>query len=892
MDCGRTVRFIALLLLLVACSQAAEVLTFHNDNARTGQFLSEVILTPSTVNSTNFGLLLSVPADGRVDAQPLYVSGVTIPGKGVHNVLVVATEHDTMYAYDADNGVKLWQVSLLGSGETPSDNRGCGQVSPEIGITGTPVIDRTAGPNGVIYAVAMSKTASSYFQRLHALDLTTGGELFGGPVDVHATYVGTGDGSSNSVVTFDPKMYKARPGLLLMNGIVYTSWSSHCDISPYTAWIIGYKQSTLKQATVLNLTPNGHEASIWQAGAGPAADPGGNIYFLLANGTFDTNLNAAGFPSRGDYGNAFMKLSTAANSLAVADYFATFDTVAQSNADSDLGSGGAIVLPDLLDSQGHTRHLAVGAGKDSHIYVVDRDNMGKFNSSNNNQIYQQVGGLSGGVFATPAFYNGTLYYGAVSDRLKAFRFASGQFPSTATSQSGTAYAYPGTTPSISANGATNGIVWAIENVNPAVLHAYDALNLATELYNSNQAANSRDHFGAGNKYIVPTIANGKVYVATANSVAVFGMLPGSATPVINSPATVSGLIGQSLNYQITATNGPTGFASGPLPSTLAINTSSGVIAGVPAATGSSPASINASNSHGTAVGSVTFNITDPCNLTLTPGTRSFVSSGGTTNTTVSVNTGCPWTASTDSPGWISFTSGSGTGAGAFGVTMASTTGQARLGTTRAGNNSFTVMQNGVPPIFNDVPATSQYFDYISLLSTKGITAGCQANPPLYCPDTPVTRAQMATLLISTMENINHAGASLPLTYTLAPAYFTDAPTTNPYFAFIQRLADLGITKGCQLSPPLFCTESSITQGQMAVFVIEAWLQSNGFSSFTYTQTPYFTDVPSTNIYFAFVQKMRDLGFRTGCSPTTYCVDAAVSRAEMAPMLLRSLFGAP
>lgn len=230
----------------------------------------------------------------------------------------------------------------------------------------------------------MSKTGSTYFQRLHALDLTTGAELLGGPIAIQASYPGTGANSSGGQVIFDPKQYKERAGLLLLNGVVYTSWASHCDVNPYSAWIMGYNASNLSQTSVLNLTPNGSEGSIWQSGGGPAADPQGNIYTLIANGTFETTLTTPGSPNRGDYGNAFVKVSTAGGTLQVADYFNMSDTVSESNADADLGSGAPIVLPDLGDGAGHTLHLAVGAGKDGNIYVVDRANMGKFNISSNN----------------------------------------------------------------------------------------------------------------------------------------------------------------------------------------------------------------------------------------------------------------------------------------------------------------------------------------------------------------------------------------------------------------------------------------------------------------------------------------------------------------------------
>jgi hypothetical protein len=343
-------------------------------------------------------------------------------------------------------------------------------------------------------------------------------------VDVQAQYPGTGDNSDGTNVIFDPGQYKERAALLLMNAILYTSWASHCDIRPYTGWIIAYNPATLAQTSVLNVTPNGNEGSIWMSGAGLAADSSGNIYFLDANGDFDTNLNSSGFPSDGDYGNAFMKVSTSGG-LAVADYFEMDNQASENGSDTDLGSGGAMVLPDLNDGAGHTMHLAVGAGKDANLYVVNRDSMGKFNPSNNNAIYQELAGkLPGGVFAMPAYFNNTVYFGSVGSPIQAFTITNAKLSASATAHTANSFGYPGATPSISANGSSNGIVWAIENSGTAVLHAYDAGTL-NELYNSNQASGSRDHFGAGNKYMTPTIVNGKVFVGTPNGVAVFGLLP-------------------------------------------------------------------------------------------------------------------------------------------------------------------------------------------------------------------------------------------------------------------------------------------------------------------------------------------------------------------------------
>ena len=506
-------------------STTTTVTTYHNDNPRTGQNLGETTLTPTNVGSAKFGLLFIIPADGKIDAQPLYLPNLTIPNQGTHNVLFVASEHGSVFAFDADTGAQLWKISTLGDGETPSDDHGCDQVTPEIGVTSTPVVDTSVGAHGTIYVAAMSKDASgNYHQRLHALDVTTGTEQFGGPKQIQASYPGTGDNSSGGNVIFSPGQQVARPGLLLLNGVIYTSWGSHCDIRPYSGWIIGYDENALAQVTVLNVTPNGNEGSFWMSGAGPAADASGNIFALAANGTFDSTLNAQGFPARGDYGNAFLRISTANKTLEVADYFEMLDEASENATDNDLGSGGALVLPDLVDGLGVTRHLAVGAGKDANIYVIDRDSMGKFNSSANN-IYQEIQSAlaSGGVFSMPAYFNGFVYFGAAGDNIKSFAISNAKLSTSPAFQTSHTFPYPGATPSISANGTNNAILWAADNSDPAVLYAFDATNLS-ELYDSNHASGGRDHFGTGNKFITPTVINGKVYVGTTTGVGVFGLM--------------------------------------------------------------------------------------------------------------------------------------------------------------------------------------------------------------------------------------------------------------------------------------------------------------------------------------------------------------------------------
>jgi Immunoglobulin I-set domain len=502
-----------------------DVVTYHYDNFRTGQNLNETTLAPANVNQTKFGLLGSFAVDGKVDGQPLYLSNVPIPGKGNKDVLYVVTEHDSVFAFDADSvsgptGTPLWKISPLQAGETPSDDRNCGQVSPEIGITSTPVIDRT---RNAIYLVAVSKTSSGrYVHRIHALDLTTGAELFAGPATITATAQGTGANSSGGSVNFDPAQYNERPGLLQLGSTIYTTWGSHCDIGPYTSWVMAYSADNLTQTGVLNLVPNGNNGGIWMSGAAPAADASGNIYFIVGNGDFDTTLDTKGFPANKNCGNCYAKISSLP--MALLDYFTPMNTVSESASDTDFGSGGPLLVPDLTDSTGATRHLAIGAGKDPNIYVLDRDNLGKFSAKKNN-VYQEITGqLANGMWSKPSYFNSTIYFGAVNDSLKAFTITSGKLSATPSSQSTALFGYPGATPSISANGATNGIVWAVENNNNGILHAYDATNLAIELYNSGQAANSRDKFAA-NKYITPVVANGRVYVGTPNSVAAFGLLP-------------------------------------------------------------------------------------------------------------------------------------------------------------------------------------------------------------------------------------------------------------------------------------------------------------------------------------------------------------------------------
>jgi hypothetical protein len=552
----------ALCCILFLCSasgalaQSTDVLTYHNDNARSGHF-NETVLRPDNINPGNFGLLRILPTDGEILAEPLYAGGVTIPGLGTCNVLFIESENDTVYAFAADSSNILWQASVAGTNdnETAYAIDTC-TIVPKLGVTATPVIDRQFGPNGTIFIQAMSQDKyGNAHQTLHALDLATGQERIT-PVEITATYPGTGDDSSNGQLFFDPAAYYDRACLMLLNGVIYTFWSAHCNSLPATSWIIAYNEYTFAPAGVLNLEPNSFWGSIWNSSGGPAADTNGNIYVATGNGgpltgspghvNFTNGLNAGGFPVDADYGCSLVKLSTANNSLTVTDYFAMSNVVEENFNDWDLGAGGPVVLPDMIDSESNTRQLVVIAGKDENVYLADCANMGKYNPANNNALYEELAnvftgtndtppdahGMSGGNWSTPAYFNGTLYFGPVRGPITAFPFQNALL-SASSSTSPTVFSYPGAIPCVSASGASNGIVWAVETVGKsgfyglpnrtAVLHAYAATNLANEFYNSTQAANNRDEFGSVNDFATPTIANGRVYVPSSEGVGVFGL---------------------------------------------------------------------------------------------------------------------------------------------------------------------------------------------------------------------------------------------------------------------------------------------------------------------------------------------------------------------------------
>jgi chitodextrinase len=499
--------------------------TFHNDNARTGANLNETVLTPSTVNSVRFGKLQSYALDGAAYASPLYVPAVTVPGQGVHNVVYVATEHNSVYAFDADgtSATPLWKVSFIDpvAGITtvlPTDTGECCDIVPEIGITGTPVIDPTTG---TLYVVAKTKETvggtTTFVQRLHALDTSTGAEKFGGPVVITGSVPGTGAGSSGGQIQFLPLRQNQRPALLLNNGVVYIAFGSHGDQQPYHGWIMGYDAATLQQTMIYNATPNGEGAGIWLANAGIAADTSGAMYFATGDGSFNADTGGVNF------GDSYVKLDAAGRVL---DYFTPHNEGFLDGSNADLGSGGIMLLPDQPGA--HPR-LLVSAGKNGTIDLIDRENMGHFNPVNDNQIVQSLvdifpfGTPEPGNYSAPVYFNGTIYFSPVADSIQAFRLNNGLFNPTPTSRSARIFQYPGGTLALSASGTTNGILWALERRSSSngALRAYDANDLGIELYNSDQAG-TRDVLDEVVKFSAPLIANGKVYVGSATRLTIFG----------------------------------------------------------------------------------------------------------------------------------------------------------------------------------------------------------------------------------------------------------------------------------------------------------------------------------------------------------------------------------
>jgi hypothetical protein len=524
----------------------AGVFTQHNDISRTGLNLSESILTPSNVNTASFGKLFSQAVDGYIYAQPLYVPNVTIAG-GTHNVIYVATEGDSVYAFDADsntgtNGGLLWHASLIdtahgaASGATTVNiqqdlDSTCTDLVPQVGITSTPVVDPSSG---TMYVEVKSKENGNYIHRLHAIDITTGAEKSPGPVEITATVAGNGDGGTT--VSLDGLHHLNRVGLLWLNGAIYIGYASHCDVTPYHGWLLAYDAATFTQTSLLITTPNGTQTSdlggFWMGGTGVAADSNGNIFIASGNGDFDT----VNVPAQ-ELGDTIMKVFNLGNpTLSLLDYFTPYDQSLLDGGDQDVGSGGVILLPD---QPGSVTHELVQAGKAGTIHLVDRDQMTAGNlhycqgCGSDTQITQEIQEsiAQNWLFGAPAYFNSTVYFCGSGDNLKAFPLSNGLLATSPNEMSGHEFNFPGCSPAVSADGSSNGIIWATDtstygnagaSLGPTVLYAYQAGTL-TMLWNSSETGT--DTAGNATKFATPTIANGKVYIGTQTQLDVYGLHP-------------------------------------------------------------------------------------------------------------------------------------------------------------------------------------------------------------------------------------------------------------------------------------------------------------------------------------------------------------------------------
>jgi hypothetical protein len=532
-------------------SSFVAVLTQHNDLNRTGANLRETVLNVGNVNTNQFGLVFSRTVDDEIHTQPLIMTNVSVPGKGMHNLAIVATVNDTVYAFDADDSsvvAPYWQTNFLSPGVVAPRNTdmtgACGgnynDFAGRMGIVGTPVIDPASG---TLYVVVRTKEGlSTFVQRLHSLDVRTGAPRPNSPVVITATYPGTGVGNVGGVITFDSQRQNQRPALALVNGIVYVTWSSHCDWNPYHGWVIGYDAATLQRAVVYNNTPNGQMAGIWMSDQAPAADAAGNLYISTGNGTVGSAGNPQDTVNRGE---SFLKLTRSGTNFTVASWFTPFNWPSLESGDTDLGSGGVLLIPGT--------NLLFSGGKQGVMYLVNRDNMGGLTSSTtaDDNVVQtfQVAGGSHQVHGGPAWWDGPdgsyAYLQVSTDFLRQYKFdwATGKFllPNFAQGPVSAPSGQPGGIISVSANGtnAGSGVVWvchqlvgnANQQTRPGILRAYNAQNISTELWNSEQLP-GRDSVGNFAKYVAPTVANGKVYVATfSNKLNVYGLLPAPALTI-------------------------------------------------------------------------------------------------------------------------------------------------------------------------------------------------------------------------------------------------------------------------------------------------------------------------------------------------------------------------
>ena len=786
--------FVLFCAAVVPAFGQTSVLTQHNDNARTGQNTSETILNTSNVNVNQFGKLFAMPADAQVYAQPLYVPGVTIKG-GVHNVVIIATENDSVYAYDADSsGAPLWKASMVdaahgaGAGETSLNSAttiGCDDLQPLIGITSTPVIDSSSK---TIYVESKSTNGTSYFHRLHALDLLTGNEKVPGPVVIAGTVSGTGDGSSGGQLAFDNFHHLNRPGLLLMNGTIYLAYASHCDDSPFHGWLFAYDAGTFTQKSVYVTTPNGGLGGFWMSGAGVAADASGNIFIASGNGDFDTT----NVPAK-ETGDTILKLGTTNQILTQLDYFTPQDQASLDVGDVDLGAGGVLLLPD---QPGAFPHILVEAGKEGKVYVINRDQMTTGNThycsgcASDPEIIEEAG-VVGGMFNLPAYWNNTLYFWGTNDVLKSIPITNGLPDFTHITGSTPLINFPGAGVSVSSNGTTAGsaIVWAINGTHylggpngfgPAVLYAYDATNIPTMLYSTAQNA-ARDTPGNAVKFVVPTIANGKVYVGTSTEVDVYGLLGANSPPNISSLTPSSATVGgAAFTLTLTGTGFVTGatvnFGASPAITPSSV-TSTQIVATIPAA-------------DIVTAGTVNLTVTNPAG-------------GGTSNAqTFTINNPAP-TATSLSP------------------TSAT-----------AGGAAFTLTVNGTAFVSTSVVKFNGAAKTTTFVSATQLTA-------------PITAADIATAGTASVTVTNPApggGTSGSLSFTInpvsAPTLTSAAPTsaTAGGAAFTLTLTGTGFVAGATVNfganPAI--TPSSVTSTQIVVTIPAADIATAGTVNVTVT----------------------------------------------------------
>jgi hypothetical protein len=889
---GRTLRrpsrlYGTAILLFLFCRGSAAIgadwLTYRNDNFRSGLDSNETVLTVSNVNFTTFGKIFSHSVDGYVYAQPLVLSAVAIPGSGTHNVLFVATEHDSVYAFDADdaaggNANPLWQVSFLANprpGVTvttvPSADVNSGDLVPEIGITSTPVIDPATG---TIYVEAKTKEvivsppSASYLHRLHALDVATGAEKFGGPILINAVVAGTGDGSVNHQVSFNGLRQMNRPGLLLSNGVVYLGYASHGDNGPYHGWVFGYDAASLAPTGVYNTTPDGGLGGIWMAGDGLAADASGNIYYSTGNGTYDLST------PHPNYGDSVTKLSGAGGfPIPVLDYFTPFNQDQLNSLDWDLGSGGVLLLPD---QPGPNPHLLVTAGKEGKIYLISRDQLGGYDPNLDHCVQtlpNAVGGGSGdGSWSTPAYFNGYVYYGANDDFIKAFQMTNGLLSSSPTSESTNTFNYPGPSPVVSANGASNGIVWTIQNQNPAVLYAYDASNLAVMLYDSNQAAGGRDHPGPAVKFTVPAIANGKVYVGTQQGVSAFGLincLAGAPTAGNNGPLCA----GQDLQLTCSPVSGatyswtgPNGFASTlqspTIPAVTVADagdyTVTATVAGCPPASATTTVAVSAS----------------PAPVISTALCAPPSTSGLTASVPAVAGDLYTWSLSGG-------TIDSGNGTAAISFTSGGPGSLMSLSLVEANAACSGSASSPIQVSFTDVPASNPFAGFICTIARNGITAGCGSGN--FCPANNVLRAQMAVFLLRGEHGSSYV-APLP------NGIFSDVSINDPFAPWIEELYNEGITGGCSTNPLMYCPSNPVSRAGMAVFLLVA---EHGTGYAPPACAGIFTDVACPGAFTNWIEQLYNEGITGGCNtnPLMYCPGNPVTRGQMA-VFLTATFNLP